>query len=49
VKDLFLFIDHERGGLFGMKGTEPLVVLTGLFKGHMIRDDFQYAGTVPDF
>jgi hypothetical protein len=48
VKDLFLLIDHERGGLFGMKWAEPLIVLAGLFKGDMIRDDFQDAGTVPD-
>jgi hypothetical protein len=31
VKDLFLFINHEGRGFFGMEGTEPFVVLSSFF------------------
>jgi hypothetical protein len=49
VKNLLLFINHEGRSLLGMKGTESLIVLSCLFQGHIIRDNLQNAGPVPNF
>ncbi len=36
VVDLLFFVDHEGRGLFGVEGTEPLVVLPRLLEAHVV-------------
>jgi hypothetical protein len=49
MKDLFLLVDHEGGGLFRMEWTEPLVISPCLLEAHIIGNNFEDAGPIPDF
>jgi hypothetical protein len=49
VVDLLLLVHHKGGGFFRMEGAEPLVVSSGFFEVHIVRDDFQNARPFSNF